>query len=91
MSARLFVDGLPPSFTEQELATLFSGCGSVLSVQMTLLDGHSLGIAEVQMAAEEADRAIRELHHLRLDGKLLLVFRESGVNGTSQQVGSPPP
>ena len=75
MSAHVYVEGLPTSVTEEDLTTLFSECGTVLSVQIARTeDGSSIGIAEVQMAqAEEAVQAIHDLHHVRLHGQLLLV------------------
>src|SRR5688572_29830816 len=73
MSAHVYVEGLPSSVTEEDLTTLFSECGTVLSVQITRTeDGSSIGLAEVQMAqAEEAEQAIHALHHVRLHGQLL--------------------
>ena len=75
MSAHIYVEGLPTSVTEEDLTTLFSECGTVLSVQIARTEnGSSIGIAEVQMAgAREAEQAIHDLHHLRLHGQLLLV------------------
>ena len=66
MSAHVYVEGLPTSATEEDLTTLFSECGTVLSVQIARTeDGSSIGIAEVQMArAEEAEQAIHDLHHV---------------------------
>ena len=81
MSAQLYLDGLPASVTEEDLRTLCSECGSVLSLRIARVDGRSIGIAEVQMArTEEAERAIHRLHHTRIDGHLLLVFRGSRMN-----------
>jgi RNA recognition motif-containing protein len=75
MSAHVYVEGLPTSATEEDLTTLFSECGTVLSVQIARTeDGSSIGIAEVQMArAEEAEQIIHDMHHVRLHGQLLLV------------------
>ena len=75
MSAHVYVEGLPTSTTEEDLTSLFTECGTVLSVQIARTeDGHSIGIAEVQMAgAREAEQAIHDLHHVRLHGQLLLV------------------
>ncbi|MDR4480174.1 MAG: hypothetical protein R3B37_10590 [Nitrospira sp.] len=77
MGGQVCVDGLPPSVTEEDLRTLFSACGTVVSVEMLpTLNGQFLGIAQVEMArAEEADRAIRALHHTKLGDHTLLVFR----------------
>jgi RNA recognition motif-containing protein len=78
MNTRVYVDGLPASFTEEELTTLFSSCGTVLSVYIERgEDGGPIGIGHVCMArAEEAREAAQKLHHVRLDGKLLLVFQD---------------
>ena len=74
--------------TEEELKTLFSECGTVLSIQMaTPEEGHPLGFARVQMGPHEAaEQAIRTLHHVKLDGSTLLVYRSSpdSANGWSQ-------
>lgn len=79
MGGQVCVDGLPPSVTEADLRTLFSACGTVVSVEMLpTLNGQFLGIAQVEMArAEEADRAIRDLHHTKLGAHMLLVFRRN--------------
>jgi len=62
MSAHVYVEGLPTSTTEEDLTTLFSECGTVMSVQIARTEnGSSIGIAEVQMArAEEAVQAIHD-------------------------------
>jgi RNA recognition motif-containing protein len=71
MSAHVYVEGLPTSATEEDLTTLFSECGTVLSVQIARTED---GIAEVQMArAEEAEQVIHDRHYVRLHGQLLLV------------------
>ena len=71
------VEGLPPSITVQELKDLFSECGPVFSVElMTTVEGHPMGIAKVTMGqVEGAEKAVRILNHIQLDGRTLLVFR----------------
>jgi RNA recognition motif-containing protein len=91
MSANLYVDGLPASVTEKDVKTLFSTCGTVLSVCIaTTIEGPPMGIAQIQMAeAQEAERAIHDLHHTRLDGNLLLVFGDPRIDGAIQSLSSP--
>jgi RNA recognition motif-containing protein len=92
MNTRVYVDGLPASFTEEELTTLFSSCGTVLSVHIERgEDGVPIGIGHVCMAhAEEAREAVQKLHHVHLDGKLLLVFQEgSGPSQHTTSIGQP--
>ena len=82
MSIEVYVEGFPPSVTEQELKDLFSECGPVLSIQMaTTVEGCPLGFARVQLGVvEEAEQAIRTLHHVKLGGCTLLVYRGSQVS-----------
>lgn len=72
----LFVDGLPPSFTNKELTDLFAGFGTVLRADVAKnKDGMSLQFGFVAMGtSREAYRAIAGLHRSEVDGHLLLVM-----------------
>jgi RNA recognition motif-containing protein len=87
MPQEILVDGLPPSFTEEELKLLFSTCGLVLSVEIEMtLEGLQLGIARVQMGSiEEAEQAVRHMDHATLRGRTLLVFRTFRDGGPMSQ------
>ncbi len=86
MSAYVYVDGLPNSIAESDVKPMFSTFGVVLSIHMgTTVEGRPMGIAQVHMAeTQEADKAIHELHHMRFDGQLLLVFRDARNDDLSQ-------
>lgn len=79
MSARLYVDGLLASIDEQELKTMFSRFGHVLSAQIYQPGTPAgSGVGAVEMASiEEAQKAISALHHSYLGGIFLLVFLAS--------------
>jgi RNA recognition motif-containing protein len=89
MSAHMYVDGLASSVTRDVLITLFSGCGTVRSIQiLPKMNGESLGIAKVQMgSAEEADRAIQVMNKTILNGRVLVVFKEPETNAKLQGGG----
>jgi cold-inducible RNA-binding protein len=73
---RLFVGNIPYSSTEQELRDLFARSGSVSSVRIiTDFDtGRSKGYAFVEMATpDDAEKAVRELHNLSLNGRSIVV------------------
>ena len=77
MSARLFVDGLPPGTTEEALHALFSLDGrTVLKVEIKTdhHNGDSPGYAFVEMGSEtDARQAIVALHGRDLRGQRLHV------------------
>jgi len=78
MLYELCVEGFPLSVEAEEIKALFSACGVVRSVQMDTMDcgGFSLGMARVQMGAEEdAQRSLRLLHRVTLGGRPVLLFR----------------
>ena len=90
MSAYVYVDGLASSVSMEVLIRLFSDCGTVRSVDiLPKINGESLGIAKVQMgSAEEADRAIEVMNKTTLNGKVLVVFKESETNAKLPGGGS---
>ena len=70
------IDGLPSSFSEKQLANLFSQFGKVLSASV-LMDssGQSLRMGTVTMSTEEeAKKAKLALHRSNLSGNVLIVF-----------------
>lgn len=79
MGSRLYVDGLLASVGEQELKTMFSRFGNVLSAQIYQPGTPAgSGVGAVEMASlEDAQKAISALHHSYLGGILLLVFLAS--------------
>jgi hypothetical protein len=72
----LFVDGLPPSFTSNDLTNLFADFGTVLHADVvTNKDGNSFQFGFVAMgASREAYRAIASLHGSLVEGHPLLVM-----------------
>ena len=76
MRQELCVEGFPLTVTQEELKSMFSACGLVLSVELESTEnGLPLGIARVEMgSAEEAQRALRLLHRTTVGGRRILVF-----------------
>jgi RNA recognition motif-containing protein len=74
---KLFVDGLPRSFDDQQLHDLFAGYGQVVSARILTSVSARLPLAGyvVMASAEETDRAIEALDRTRLNGQWLLVGR----------------
>ncbi len=76
MNKRLFVAGLPFSTTEEELRTLFTEVGVVVSVNI-ITDretGRSKGFGFVEMeTGEEAANAIAKLNDTEFGGRKLVV------------------
>jgi len=97
MSCKLFVANFPYSTTNEELSTLFSPHGNVLSVKVATdrETGRSRGFGFVEMGSDqEADAAIRELDGYQIGGRTLAVriaeerARPGGPGGPG---GSRPP
>ena len=79
MGSKLFLEGLPPSFSTQQLMDLLAPFGTVLSA-LVMIDpaGESLRMGKVEMSTpREAERAIQKLHRSHLQGKLLLRIQAS--------------
>lgn len=76
MGTKLRVDGLPLSFSNQQLIELFVPFGIVLSAWViTDPRGQSLRMGEVEMSTpQEAQKAMGTLHRSYVQGTLLLVF-----------------
>jgi len=75
MGSTLFVEGLPSSFSTQQLMDLFAPFGTVLSA-LVIIDpaGKSLRMGKVEMSTpREAESAIQKLHRSHVQGMLLLV------------------
>jgi len=75
MGIRLFIDGIPYFFTDQQLKELFIPYGTVLSAEVAHDPrGRPLQFGYVEMAApHEGNMAIQQLHRSRFHGRLLLV------------------
>jgi RNA recognition motif-containing protein len=76
MPCKLFVANFPYSTTDDELSSLFSPHGQVLSVKVATdrETGRSRGFGFVEMGSEqEADNAIRELDGFQMGGRSLAV------------------
>ena len=76
MPCKLFVANFPYSTSEDELSSLFSPHGQVLSVKVATdrETGRSRGFGFVEMGSEqEADHAIRELDGFQMGGRSLAV------------------
>ncbi len=79
MTTRLFVDGIPSSFSDQQLLELFARHGTVVSAEVVRDPaGDSLQFGYVEMAThEEAKLAIRQLNRSSLHGQALVVKLET--------------
>ena len=76
MATKLYVGNLSFDTTEGDLRQLFESCGSVQSCSLITdkFTGKSRGFAFVEMSsAEEAAKAISELHSKDCDGRPLTV------------------
>jgi RNA recognition motif-containing protein len=79
------VEGLPPSFSNQQLTELFAPFGIVLSASV-IKDpaGNSLRMGDVEMSTpREAKKAVQKLHRSYLQGELLLVFEDLRKGGST--------
>jgi RNA recognition motif-containing protein len=76
VATKLYVGNLPFQTSDQELHTLFSGVGTVESVNLVrdMATGRARGFAFVEMASsDEAQEAIRALNNHNLGGRNLTV------------------
>ena len=75
MTKKLYVGNLPFQTTEDDLSDLFSQTGNVESVRIiTDRDtGRSRGFGFVEMADEDADKAIEQLNGTEMGGRPLTV------------------
>ena len=73
----LTVDGLPQSFTDENLKALFTPYGHVLTVTIIspqYIPSYRYGLVEMASPAE-ADKACQALNRTMIDHRLILVFR----------------
>lgn len=79
MTTRLFVDGIPSRFSDQQLLALFASHGTVVSAEVVRDPaGDSLQFGYVEMAThEEAKLAIQRLNRSWLYGQALVVKPET--------------
>jgi RNA recognition motif-containing protein len=90
MNAKLFVAGLSWSVTEDELASLFTQVGDVLSVKIPTRreDGRSRGFAFVEMGAPEmAAAAIEAFNNTEVAGRTLTVTYQDPQRATQRPAG----
>ncbi len=76
MNKKIYVSNLPSQATENELKTLFSSAGDVMSVKIVedRQTGQPRGFAFVEMSSQwEARRAVSMLNKKSFMGKELLV------------------
>jgi RNA recognition motif-containing protein len=76
MNKKIYVSNLPSQATEDELKTLFSNAGDVMSVKIVedRQTGQPRGFAFVEMSSQwEARRAVSMLNKKSFMGKELLV------------------
>lgn len=76
MNKKLYVGGIPYSFNDQELESLFAESGSVVSAKV-IIDrdtGRSKGFGFVEMSStDEAEQAIKRLNGSVQEGKTITV------------------
>jgi RNA recognition motif-containing protein len=73
---KLFIGGLPYSFSEEALKTLFADCGNVASAVIIKdrMTGRSKGFGFVEMSSEaEAEKAISMYNNQEVEGRRLNV------------------
>lgn len=90
MNKRLFVAGLPFSTTQDELKTLFSESGAVVSatVIMDKMTGQSKGFGFVEMeTTEEAAKAISSLNETEFGGRTLIVAEAKPMEERRDRAG----
>jgi RNA recognition motif-containing protein len=75
MTKKLYVGNLPFQTTEDDLSDMFSQAGNVESVRIiTDRDtGRSRGFGFVEMADEDAEKAIEQLNGTEMGGRALTV------------------
>jgi nucleolin len=89
---KIYVGNLATPTTEQELDSLFTRVGGVMSVRI-MRDrdtGHSRGFGFVEMGAREADQAIQQLNGVELHGQALSVTEARPRPEPSAGRGHPP-
>lgn len=77
MPIRLTIDGLPQSFTDENLKELFRSYGQVLTATIIYphhIPSYHYGLVEMT-TVEEAERACQALNRAMIDQQLILVFR----------------
>jgi RNA recognition motif-containing protein len=93
LGTKLRVDGLPHSFSTQQLKELFAPFGTVLSAWViTDSTGQSLGMGEVELSTpQEAQKALGTLHRSYVQGTLLLVFEHGDTDSSTgpEKKGAP--
>ncbi len=76
MASKLFVGGLPYSFTSDQLAQLFSQVGTVVSANVIIdrFSGRSKGFGFVEMDSDEAaQKAIQTLNGNTIENRSIVV------------------
>lgn len=76
MAKRLYVGNLSYNTTKAQLEEIFGKLGTVTSANLITdkFSGQSKGFAFVEMATEEeAQKAIKELHDMEVDGRKMVV------------------
>lgn len=76
MAKKLFVGNLPYSCTSEQLQSMFSEVGTVLSANVISdkFSGRSKGFGFVEMESDEmADAAIAKFNEFELDGRKMIV------------------
>merc|ERR1712000_730690 len=73
-TVRVFAGNLPFSVTEEQLKTMFSECGTVVSATIITRGTRSLGYGFVEMEnLEAADKAVSAMNKKEVDGRTINV------------------
>ena len=73
-TVRVFAGNLPFSVTEEQLKTMFSECGTVVSATIITRGTRSLGYGFVEMENQEAaDKAVSAMNKKEVDGRTINV------------------
>lgn len=80
MSKTIYVANLPIASSEEDVASLFSQYGEILSIKLIAdaTTGENLGYGFIEMDDPVADQAIRELNGKDFQGQTLQVNQARG-------------
>ncbi len=72
---KLYVGNLPNSMTEEELTSEFKGFGEIQSLKIITdrITGSSRGFGFIEMSADDAAKAIKEMNDTEIQGRKISV------------------
>lgn len=84
---KLFIGNLPPDANEESVRTLFSGYGTVRSINMAcdIFTGKCKGFGFIEMEGHEARAAIAGLNGKDFNGRPMKVYYETPRPGRGRR------